>query len=614
MPRSNCPYCGKRLSGLHKIAVKNHQKMCNENTQKIGNYEAIEKDIKIELNESDIVKLISPNVGLVPSLQDDDPYHDVTMISNDGSMATCHAAVLAASSPYFAEMLEDPCGCREDQTVLIVAQNMNLVQIKNLLDFLYLGKIKASKGEVDNMKILLEEMEILFSTEIVDSFNGEVNERIDSDIVDFSKHEIIEESIVDMDIKDFDDFTVEQISEEADKDEDYEPEKKKQKNNKLSPCPSNKPGRPKGTNKQELLRRKLKKRKNKVKHDCQCDYCELKFQTMQAAMKHVQKDHPDMLEDFAKIHLQTQCQYCELKFLNKVHLYSHKREAHPETLPTGQRELYNINDGLPYHADRQCPHCPKILKNSHRYKDHVQIHLSGLDRPFGCDVCEKTFTKSYSVRSHKKKHEISEMPLLCNLCGSTFQTEFDYDEHSKTHVIETRKVTIRKWKRKPVDPNFSGMCSLCGKNYTKKSAYVYHIENAHVDEEKLLKCPHCPQTFTKINAQESHLALHLPPTLECTHCTKKFPTPFYLKRHIRSQHLADNMKDFVCNQCGKGFNQKDAYEGHLNMHAGLKPFKCRYCENSYQNNSNRFAHEKARHPDLYVKKANNLKGVPIKNR
>ena len=85
-------------------------------------------------------------------------------------------------------------------------------------------------------------------------------------------------------------------------------------------------------------------------------------------------------------------------------------------------------------------------------------------------------------------------------------------------------------------------------------------------------------------------------------------------RHIKQNHAEEQEKDFQCAQCGKGFVTRDSYEGHLNMHAGVKPIKCRYCDMRYQNRSNAIAHEKKSHKDLYTRKTKSLGGVRVKYR
>merc|ERR1712226_692109 len=81
---------------------------------------------------------------------------------------------------------------------------------------------------------------------------------------------------------------------------------------------------------------------------------------------------------------------------------------------------------------------------------------------------------------------------------------------------------------------------------------------------------------------------------------KLFPTKVYLARHIKINHISDEEKPYRCEQCGKGFIDRVILEMHMNVHLGLKPFKCRYCDNFYQNISNQNAHERKAHPELYT--------------
>merc|ERR1711874_19898 len=183
-----------------------------------------------------------------------------------------------------------------------------------------------------------------------------------------------------------------------------------------------------------------------------------------------------------------------------------------------------------------------------------------------------------SHRNHVKLHEESAIPHLCNQCGSTFSTEFAFRNHRKIHNFEVAmRHRKKKEKKEKKVSNFSALCNVCGKNFTQKTGYSYHIRTAHLEADELLKCPHCPQTYPTQPQMDSHVKLHFPPTHQCPYCTKLFHTKAYLKIHNKAVHMPDNMKDFVCEECGKGFNNKDNYEGHLNMHAGLKPFRCRYC-------------------------------------
>ena len=78
-----------------------------------------------------------------------------------------------------------------------------------------------------------------------------------------------------------------------------------------------------------------------------------------------------------------------------------------------------------------------------------------------------------------------------------------------------------------------------------------------------------------------------------------FHTKEYLRRHVYNEHKPEESKRFFCEQCQKGFNSKVSYDGHQNMHLGLKPYKCNYCSMCYQNGPNMNAHERKTHPEEY---------------
>jgi len=59
---------------------------------------------------------------------------------------------------------------------------------------------------------------------------------------------------------------------------------------------------------------------------------------------------------------------------------------------------------------------------------------------------------------------------------------------------------------------------------------------------------------------------------------------------------------FQCQDCGKGFMAPHKLEIHrMNIHLKLRPYKCRYgCAFSYNDSSNRNAHEKKTHGKLFT--------------
>jgi|ERR1711874_564191 len=122
---------------------------------------------------------------------------------------------------------------------------------------------------------------------------------------------------------------------------------------------------------------------------------------------------------------------------------------------------------------------------------------------------------------------------------------------------------------------------------------------------------------TSIRYWQEHMALHAEPTVPCPNCYEKFVTRKYLMRHILSKHTPAESKKFFCGQCNKGFNCKRSYSYHENVHKGIKPHKCRYCDMCYQNRSNVRSHERKCHLDLYKRDTltyERVKPLPRKER
>jgi hypothetical protein len=129
------------------------------------------------------------------------------------------------------------------------------------------------------------------------------------------------------------------------------------------------------------------------------------------------------------------------------------------------------------------------------------------------------------------------------------------------------------------------------------SRYRFNL-NRHVSTEHN-KCANwcmvCNQVFgsgtlLEAHRQEKHASPHL-----CAHCGKTYNTRPGLTNHIKMLH--DHEYRFSCATCKKGFTQKRAYDGHMNMHLNLLPYKCKVCKRSFNYESSYERHVKIVHPD-----------------
>ena len=66
----------------------------------------------------------------------------------------------------------------------------------------------------------------------------------------------------------------------------------------------------------------------------------------------------------------------------------------------------------------------------------------------------------------------------------------------------------------------------------------------------------------------------------------------YMKNHTLNKHNPQNKKPFVCEKCGKGFIQKEKLN---DIHMGVKPHKCKYCDAVFNSLGNKRMHERCVH-------------------
>ncbi|ADM11212.1 zinc finger domain-containing protein [Encephalitozoon intestinalis ATCC 50506] len=156
--------------------------------------------------------------------------------------------------------------------------------------------------------------------------------------------------------------------------------------------------------------------------------------------------------------------------------------------------------------------CGKSFSRKSKLNDHFNSHTK--NRPYKCDMCEKSYMKNGHLSVHKKKHFPPE--LKCERCGYMCHTKDRLQRHQKTCL---------KYR-----------CTICGKEYKKKSWFDVHTESHHV------------KVFN--GRRKKHI---------CEYCKFEFSKKGNLLAHIRSSHLL--IKPFKCS-CGKEY----AYNASLDKH------------------------------------------------
>ena len=76
----------------------------------------------------------------------------------------------------------------------------------------------------------------------------------------------------------------------------------------------------------------------------------------------------------------------------------------------------------------ECDVCEKRFTQSSSLKAHMLIHTN--EKPYECDVCEKSFTQASNLKRHKRIHT-NEM-FECDVCEKRFTTSGNLRRHMRT--------------------------------------------------------------------------------------------------------------------------------------------------------------------------------------
>ena len=285
-----------------------------------------------------------------------------------------------------------------------------------------------------------------------------------------------------------------------------------------------------------------------------------------------------------------QCKQCDftspLRF-GKVPIMRHIVRTHliPENadVPEVLKKLYSEElermgkkkKGRKVHYCNECDY-------STNYKSHFVRHVAVRHNQSRetCQFCGHVCKSKSRLMEHiRVKHKAPEGQTKCGKCYKCFPHE-NFDDH----LCEVPKY----------------ICNVCGKTYFCATSLQRHIFVEHEKGEipKTFVCHKCDYRCQSKGSLKVHLETH-EEKKPCPECGERVR---HMKAHILAVHTPDEMKKYQCQDCGKGFTFQNKLEvNRMNIHLKLRPYKCRYgCDISYNDASNRRAHEKKTHGKIFT--------------
>ena len=108
---------------------------------------------KICLNWGHFRKNLSTSFG---SLRENKEFSDVTLVCGEGGQVEAHKVLLAASSPFFQNLLKTNIHSHP----MIFLRGVKEEELLALIDFMYLGEAMIPKEDMDNLLALDKELNI----------------------------------------------------------------------------------------------------------------------------------------------------------------------------------------------------------------------------------------------------------------------------------------------------------------------------------------------------------------------------------------------------------------------------------------------------------------------
>ncbi|CAG2116742.1 unnamed protein product [Medioppia subpectinata] len=202
--------------------------------------------------------------------------------------------------------------------------------------------------------------------------------------------------------------------------------------------------------------------------------------------------------------------------------------------------------------------CEKTFGESETLLAHIRVKHT-MERPFGCDVCHKTFPTEGYLRTHQKIHTEDSRQYRCSWvgCDSAFRTKQILVDHIKSHE------QLREYGCDECDLRFN----------TKKDLHKHKLKHSDA-RPYVCDWPACGAAYKYLSLIMRHKETHLAVkqyVCDREGCGKGFITKHYLYQHKRQHSLP-----FVCSwpACDRRFGSNDKLVDHMNAHQGLRVVEC----------------------------------------
>ncbi|XP_066254712.1 uncharacterized protein [Euwallacea similis] len=233
-----------------------------------------------------------------------------------------------------------------------------------------------------------------------------------------------------------------------------------------------------------------------------------------------------------------QCDVCSKWFVHKSHLNAHRKRhlkqfvAFCDVCGKGfisQHECASHKNSVHLSSGFVCESCGQKLSSQSALKEHMQLHTKLVLEKHSCNLCNKSYTSSRSLKAHYMKNHSQTKQYQCSICRKSLSSKRTLETHIKMHT------GLKDF-----------LCTVCQKLFASKEYLEVH-QRIHTNY-KPFQCSKCPKKFTQKTSLTVHLRYHTGERPYKCECGKNFISKSHLMSHYRTHDVGGVDIDYLSYQ------------------------------------------------------------------